>query len=68
LHITDGIDFCAQIDMPTMTFLAALDGTRTVREAAKPIAESMNRSLEQIEPVAIDITKRMLRLGLLVPA
>jgi methylase of polypeptide subunit release factors len=68
LHITDGIDFCAQIDMPTMTFLAALDGTRTVREATKPIAHSMNRKVEEIEPVGIDITKRMLRLGLLVPA
>jgi methylase of polypeptide subunit release factors len=68
LHITDGIDFCAQIDMPTMTFLAALDGTRTVREATKPIAQSMNRKVEDIEPVGIDITKRMLRLGLLVSA
>jgi len=68
LHITDGIDFCAQIDMPTMTFLAGLDGSRTVREAARPIAQSMDRKLEEIEPVGIDITKRMLRLGLLVPA
>jgi hypothetical protein len=51
-----------------MTFLAALDGTRTVREATKPIAQSMNRKVEDIEPVGIDITKRMLRLGLLVSA
>ncbi len=65
LHITSGMDFCAQADMQTMRFLAELDGSRTVREAAAPIAESLDRQVEDIVPVCLDITKRMLRIGLL---
>lgn len=68
LHITNGMDVCAQADMPTMRFLAELDGTRSVREAAAPIAEFLGRTLEDVTPTCLDITKRMLRAGLLIRA
>jgi methylase of polypeptide subunit release factors len=68
LHITNGMDFCAQTDMHTMRFLAELDGNRTVREAAQPIADDLEKPLEDVVPICLDITKRMLRIGLLVRA
>ena len=68
LHLTSGMDFCAQIDMPTMQFLGELDGNRTVREAATPVAEAMGRTVEDVVPVCLGITKRMLRIGLLMRA
>lgn len=68
LHLTSGMDFSAQIDMPTMRFLAELDGTRTVKEAAAPIAEALDQRLEDVVPTCLDITKRMLRIGLLIRA
>jgi methylase of polypeptide subunit release factors len=68
LHITNGMDFCAQADMPTIRFLAELDGTRTVREAAAPIAQSLGRTFEEVMPICLDITKRMLHIGLLMRA
>ncbi len=68
LHLTNGMDFCAQVDMPTMQFLGELDGNRTVREAATPVAEGMGRTVEDVVPVCLGITKRMLRIGLLMRA
>jgi methylase of polypeptide subunit release factors len=68
LHLTNGMDFCAKIDMPTMQFLGALDGHRTVREAALPVAEGAGVAFDQVIPVCLDITKRLLRMGLLTIA
>ena len=68
LHLTNGMDFCAQVDMATMQFLGELDGNRTVREAATPVAEAMGRTVEDVVPVCLGITKRMLRIGLLMEA
>jgi len=68
LHLTEGMDFCAEVDLPTMQFLGLLDGTRTVREAAGPVATAMGAELEQMVPICLTITERMLRIGLLVRA
>lgn len=68
LHLTSGMDFCAQLDVYTMRFLGGLDGTRTVREAAAPIAEALESPFENVVPTCLDMTKRMLRIGLLMRA
>jgi methylase of polypeptide subunit release factors len=68
LHITSGMDFCAGIDLPTMQFLAGLDGTRTVREAAVPVAEALDRTVEEVTPICLAMTRRLLRVGLLMRA
>lgn len=66
LHVTSGMDFCANIDPPTMQFLAGLDGTRTVREACAPVAEQLGRTVEEVTPICLAMTKRLLRTGLLM--
>jgi hypothetical protein len=66
LHITSGMDFRAGVDMPTMQFLAQLDGTRPLREAAVTVAESLGRTLEEVTPICLEMTRRFLRTGLLV--
>jgi hypothetical protein len=43
LHITAGMGFCADVDLPTMQFLAAFDGTRNIHEAAAPVALALVR-------------------------
>jgi hypothetical protein len=39
-----------------------------VLEAAAPIAEALERTIEDVVPICLDMTKRMLRIGLLVRA
>ncbi len=66
LHTTGGMDFCADIDAHTMRFLAALDGSHTVREAMQPIADAFSKSVEDVVPLGLGLTQCMLRIGVLV--
>jgi methylase of polypeptide subunit release factors len=65
LHVTRGIDFPAVIDGHMLKFLAQLDGTRTLRAAGSAIAADLDVEFDRVVPVCLEITKRLMRSGLI---
>jgi hypothetical protein len=62
-----GLSIPMQLDEPTTLFVESLSRTRTVREAFKVVAESLDIESVTLEPRILEITAQLIQNGAIVP-
>jgi hypothetical protein len=65
LTLQEGLRFRAGLDQPTAALLAALDGKRTLGEAADEVARLQGASRESVAQAALPVATQMLAAGFL---
>jgi hypothetical protein len=68
LTLQDGLGFRATLDPTTAAMLAALDGKRTLGDAADDLARLQGVGRDEVERTLIPVARQMLSVGFLVPA
>jgi len=67
LRSTSGLAFTARLDPAIVQFVAQCDGRRRLIDELKKIAESEGRTVEQIAAGVLQVVRRLIELGFLVP-